>query len=64
MTFSKDNWDECPLKRVQQGQTKPYVPGMWYDVNHMVHEASCTWYAPPDLPTSTNNNVHCDCSCN
>lgn len=30
------------------------------DVNHMVHEAPCTWYAPPEVPISTNNNVYCD----
>lgn len=29
------------------------------DVNHIVHDASCTWYAPPAVPTSTNN-VYCD----
>lgn len=30
-TFPKENQDVCPLQKVQWGQHKPYVPGMWCD---------------------------------
>lgn len=58
--FSKDNQDECPLKRLQPGQNKRYVPGMWcgpqwpWGFLHLI--------ALPEVPTSTHDNAHCDCS--